>query len=118
MQFDAINNTCMALLVQHYTTVPIIVPYCCSVRDCSVGGYGNRAIFCGCDSCLLSVFAARRDGPSQLLKQANDAIWELDAAWGLPEGLQLCHLLCLPCYAGTPHNTPLAVPAHIIVPCC
>jgi hypothetical protein len=30
-----------------------------------------------------------RDGPSQLLQQGDDAIWELDAAWGLTEALQL-----------------------------
>jgi hypothetical protein len=65
-------------------------------------------------SLLLLPTAACRDGPSELWKQTDDAIWQLDAAWGLPEALQLCHLLCMPCYAGTPHNTTLAVPAHII----
>lgn len=30
-----------------------------------------------------------RDGPSQLLQQSDDAIWEIDASWGVAEALEL-----------------------------
>ena len=32
---------------------------------------------------------ARSKGPSQLLAQPDDAIWEIDAAFGVPEALEL-----------------------------